>query len=175
MAKPEGPQISVRKRCYLKILTATSVLSIAAILQAQQTPPSPRKDAAALDRALDRITAAGKSQREIAQYVFETHGCESCHVAGQDGKLGFTAKGRQIGKGFEGCVSMLSAMNLIAQVQDDQRTPDQCKKAARFQEFGCTFCHKITPGKMGLTEIGAKLSHMHLGCVQVEQQVASKH
>jgi hypothetical protein len=119
------------------------------------------------------MTAAGQSQREIARYVFDTHGCKSCHVAGENGKLGLTEKGRQISKGFEGCISMLSAMNLIAQVSDDQRTPDQKKKAARFQEFGCTFCHKITPGKMGLTEIGAKLSHMHLGCVQVEQQLAS--
>jgi hypothetical protein len=119
------------------------------------------------------MTAAGQSQRKIARYVFDTHGCKSCHVAGQDGKLGLTEKGRQISKGFEGCIPMLSAMNLIAQVSDDQRTPDQKKKAARFEEFGCTFCHKITPGKMGLTEIGAKLSHMHLGCVQVEQQLAS--
>jgi cytochrome c551/c552 len=160
------------RRRHLKIFIAAIAIVIGAMLQAQQTPqPSQQKDVA----TLDRMTAAGKSQGEIAQYVFDTHGCKSCHVTGQDGKLGFTDKGRQIGKGFEGCISMLSAMNLIAQVSDDQHTPDQRKKAARFEEFGCTFCHKITPGKMGLTEIGAKLLHMHLGCVQVKQQLASKH
>lgn len=149
---------------HLKVFLSGLGLAAALLAQSQQ------KDVA----TLDKMTAAGKSQREIAQYVFDTHGCKSCHVAGSDRKLGFTEKGKQIGKGFEGCISMLSAMNLIAQVSEAQRTPDQRKKAARFEEFGCTYCHKITPGKMGLTEVGAKLSHMHLGCVEVERQVAAK-
>lgn len=68
---------------------------------------------------------------------------------------------------------MLTAMNLIAQVPDSQRNTQQRQKAARFQAFGCTFCHKITPGKMGLTEVGAKLGHLHLGCVDVEKLVAN--
>jgi cytochrome c551/c552 len=122
--------------------------------------------------ALDRMAAAGKSQQEMAQYVFETHGCKSCHTVGQNGKLGFTERGTQIGKGFEGCISMLTAMNLIAQVPDAQRTTQQRQKAARFEEFGCTVCHKITPGKMGLTPVGEKLTHLHLGCVNVEKLVA---
>ena len=157
-------------RSHVKFFVAIGLLACGGILPAQQTAPSSPKDVA----TLDKMKAAGKSQREIAQYVFDTYGCKSCHVAGQDGKLGFTAKGHEIGTGFEGCVSMLSAMNLIAQVSDDQLTPDQRKKAARFEEFGCAYCHKITPGKMGLTEVGAKLSHLHLGCVEVEQQVAGK-
>ena len=149
-----------------RLIVFISGCGLGAALLAQ----SPQKDVA----MLDKMTAARKSQREIAQYVFDTHGCKSCHLAGPDGKLGFTEKGKQIGKGFEGCISLLSAMNLIAQVSEDQRNPDQRKKAARFEEFGCTYCHKITPGKMGLTEVGAKLSHMHLGCVEVERQVAAK-
>ena len=153
-----------RRRLNVFIATCSLSLGIGLFAQSQQ------KDLA----MLDKMEAAGKSQREIAQYVFDTHGCKSCHVAGQDGKLGFTEKGKQISKGFEGCISMLTAMNLIAQVSDDQRTPDQRKKAARFEEFGCTYCHKIMPGKTGLTEVGTKLSRMHLGCVQVEQQVAAK-
>jgi hypothetical protein len=131
--------------------------------------PSPQNTAA----SLDRMKAAGKSQQELAQYVFDTHGCKNCHTVGQQGKLGFTERGRQIGKGFEGCISMLSAMNLIAQVADAQRSAEQRQKAARFEAFGCTFCHKITPGKMGLTEFGAKLTHLHLGCVDVEKLVAN--
>jgi cytochrome c551/c552 len=155
----------------MKLFIAISGLSLCAVLLAQQNSRPSQQNVAA---TIDRMNAGGKTQAEIAQYVFDTHGCKSCHVAGQDGKLGFTARGREIGKGFEGCVSMLSSMNLISQVSDDQRTPGQRKKAARFEEFGCTFCHKITPGKMGLTAVGAKLSHMHLGCVQVEQQLSAK-
>ena len=123
---------------------------------------------------LDRMIAAGKGQQELAQYVFDTHGCKSCHTVGQNAKLGFTERGKQIGKGFEGCISMLTAMNLIAQVPEGQRTAQQRQKASRFEEFGCTFCHRITPGKMGLTEVGAKLTHLHLGCVDVEKLVAGK-
>ena len=131
--------------------------------------------AAAQTQDLDRMIKAGKSQRELAQYVFNTHGCKSCHTMGQDGKLGFTEKGKERAKGFEGCISMLTAMNLIAQVPDAQRSAEQRQKATRFEEFGCTTCHKIVPGKMGLTDLGAKLTHLHLGCVDVEKLVAGKH
>jgi cytochrome c551/c552 len=123
---------------------------------------------------LDKMAAAGKSQREMAQYVFDRHGCNGCHTAGQDGKLGFTAKGKQLSGGFEGCVRSLTAMNLIAQVPENQRSADQKKTAQRFGEFGCTTCHQIVPGKLGLTELGSKLTHLHLGCVDVEKTVASK-
>jgi cytochrome c551/c552 len=141
------------------------VFGMAALAQ-----PSPQTTAA----TLDRMSAAGKSPQELAQYVFDTHGCKGCHTVGQNGKLGFTDRGKQIGKGFEGCISMLTAMNLIAQVPDAQRSAQERQKAARFQEFGCTFCHKIIPGKMGLTEVGTKLTHLHLGCVDVEKLVAGK-
>lgn len=147
----------------------TTLAGIALSLPLALAQPSPQSTAA----TLDRMKTAGKSQQELAQYVFDTHGCKSCHTVGQNGKLGFTERGKQIGKGFEGCISILTAMNLIAQVPDAQRTTQQRQKAARFEAFGCTFCHKITPGKMGLTDVGAKLTHLHLGCVDVEKLVAS--
>ncbi len=131
--------------------------------------------ASAQTQDLDRMIKAGKSQRELAQYVFNTHGCKSCHTIGQDEKLGYTEKGKERAKGFEGCISMLTAMNLIAQTQDAQRSAEQRQKAARFKEFGCTTCHKIVPGKMGLTDLGSKLTHLHLGCVDVEKLVAGRH
>jgi len=130
--------------------------------------------ATAQDKQLDRMIAAGKSQKELAQYLFNTHGCKSCHTMGQNGKLGFTEKGKERAKAFEGCISMLTAMNLIAQVDEKQQSPQQRQKAARFEEFGCTACHKIIPGKMGLTDIGAKLTHLHLGCVDVEKLVSTR-
>jgi cytochrome c551/c552 len=123
---------------------------------------------------LDKMSAAGKSQKEMAQYVFDNHGCKSCHTAGENGKLGFTQKGKQLSTGFEGCIRSLTAMNVIAQVPANQRSAQQKNTAQRFDEFGCTLCHQIVPGKMGLTELGSKLTHMHLGCVDVEKTLASK-
>jgi cytochrome c551/c552 len=123
---------------------------------------------------LDDMIAAGKSQRELAQYVFDTHGCNGCHTVGVDGKLGFTEKGKERAKGFEGCINMLTQMTVIVQVPEAKRSAQQRQRAERFEEFGCTACHKVTPGKVDLTEVGAKLSHLHLGCVDVEKLVAAK-
>jgi len=133
-----------------------------------------KQSAQATSAALDKMIAAKKSQKELAQYVFDNHGCNTCHTVGENGKLGFTARGKQLTNGFEGCIRTLTAMNVIAQVPANQRSADQTTRAQRFDEFGCTLCHQIVPGKMGLTGLGAKLSHLHLGCVDVEKQVASK-
>ena len=149
-------------------LASAAVLFAGIGLLAQPKPPSP----AATSAALDKMIAAKSSQKEMAQYVFDTHGCKTCHTAGKGGKLGFTEKGKQLTNGFEGCIRMLTAMNVIAQIPANQRSADQRTKAQRFDEFGCTLCHKIVPGKMGLTELGAKLTQMHLGCVDIEKQLA---
>ena len=144
--------------------------------QAQQSQPLHTKSESSLqdsNATLDRMIAAGKSQRELAQYVFNTHGCKSCHTVGHDGKLGFTEMGKQKAKGFEGCISMLTALTVIVQVPEGERRPEQLQKAARFEEFGCSACHKIAPGKMDLTEAGAKLAHLHVGCVDVEKLMSS--
>ena len=122
---------------------------------------------------LDQMIAAGKSNQELAQYVFDTHGCKNCHTVGHDGKLGFTKKGEERAQGFEGCISTLKAMSIIAKVPENQRSATQRRRAQRFEEFGCATCHKLAPGKMGLTEVGAKLENLHLGCVEVEKLVAS--
>lgn len=124
---------------------------------------------AASSPPLDRMIAAGKSTRELAQYIFDTHACRDCHTIGQEGKLGLTKRGEQRAQGFEGCVSTLKAMSIIAKVPVNQRSATQRQRAERFQEFGCATCHKLTPGKMGMTEVGAKLANLHLGCVEVEK------
>ena len=118
---------------------------------------------------LDRMIAAGKSPQELAQYVFDTHGCKSCHTVGRDGKLGYTERGKERAKGFEGCINMLTSMTVIVQLSEERRSDEQRQRAAKFEEFGCTACHKLTPGKLALTDIGAKLQHLHLGCVDVEK------
>ncbi|HLK51267.1 MAG TPA: hypothetical protein VKT49_24165 [Bryobacteraceae bacterium] len=112
--------------------------------------------------------ASAQDAMALTQSVFETRGCNSCHTVSSNGTLGFNEKGKRLGQDFEGCSRMLAAMNLIAQVDQDQRSPQQRKIAARFDEFGCGFCHKITPGKLGLTEVGSKLGNLHLKCVAVD-------
>jgi cytochrome c551/c552 len=118
---------------------------------------------------LDRMIADGKSPRELAQYVFDTHSCKKCHTIGRDGKLGFTELGKQRAAGFEGCIHLLTVMTEIVRVPEQKRSPQQREKVARFDEFGCTSCHQVSPGKLTLTEAGAKLKHLHLGCVEVEK------
>lgn len=135
---------------------------------------APNQKPSVSDAALEGMIAAGKSAQELAQYVFDTHGCKRCHTIGHDGKLGFTDQGKERAKGFEGCIKMLTAMTVIVQVADDKRTPQQRDKAQRFAEFGCTSCHKVQPGKLGLTDVGAKLQHLHLGCVDVEKLVSAQ-
>jgi cytochrome c2 len=151
-------------------ILSAAVLFLAACLLAQPTPPSPETTSA----ALDKMIAAKKSQKDLAQYVFDNHGCKTCHTVGENGKLGFTEKGKQLTNGFEGCIRMLTAMNVIAQMPASQRSADERTKAQRFDEFGCTLCHKIVPGKMGLTDLGTKLTQLHLGCVDVEKLLAAK-
>jgi cytochrome c2 len=141
----------------------------------QAAPPKDTKSqpsATTTIAALDAMTAAGKSRDQLAQHVFGTHGCSNCHTVGRDGKLGFTERGKQTGQGFEGCISLLTAMTVIVQVDEDERSQQQREKGARFKEFGCAFCHKVSPGELALTEVGSKLAHLHLGCVDTQKLVA---
>ena len=151
-----------------------AALSVAPLLFVPETRGQQKSDPKTSISTLDKMSAAGKSHKEMAQYIFENHGCNGCHTAGENGKLGFTEKGKQLASGFEGCIRSLTAMNLIAQVPASQRSADQKKTAQRFEEFGCTLCHQIVPGKMGITELGAKLTHVHLGCADVEKVLASR-
>jgi cytochrome c551/c552 len=115
---------------------------------------------------------SAKSPDELAAYVFEHHGCKSCHTLGQGGKLGFTDRGKEVGKNFEGCISLLTSMNVIAQTKAANRTAEEKQKAARFEQFGCTTCHQIVPGKLGLTDYGKKLKSLHMACTDVERLMA---
>lgn len=115
---------------------------------------------------------SGKSPDELAAYVFEQHHCSNCHTVGAGGKLGFNERGKEVGKGFEGCISLLTSMNVIAQVKPANRTDDEKHKVTRFEQFGCTTCHQIVPGKLGLTSYGQKLKSMHMACTDVERIIA---
>lgn len=113
--------------------------------------------------------AAGKSTDEVAHYIFRNYSCNDCHTLGKEGQFTFTSQGEERKKSFEGCIALLTTMNVVAQISDTQRTPEQKIKADRFDEFGCSFCHQIQPGKMGLTETGKKLVSLHLACTDVQR------
>jgi cytochrome c551/c552 len=158
-------------------LAVICALTCSAVLFSQAKPASQTtasSKAAVSGKALTDVEMARMSSNDLAKYVFENHGCKNCHTMGADGKLGFTERGKQVGKGFEGCISLLTSMNVIAQVKEADRSAEEKHKAARFQEFGCTTCHQITPGKLGLTAYGTKLKSFHMACTDVERILAAQ-
>ena len=114
-----------------------------------------------------------KTPVQLAAYIFENHGCKNCHTLGAGGKLGFTDRGKRVATNFEGCIRLLTAMNVIAQLEEKNRSAEDKARALRFQQYGCATCHQITPGKLGLTEYGSKLASLHLACTDVERIVAA--
>jgi hypothetical protein len=134
--------------------------------------PSPQEQSHNGAKPHDDADLSGKSPDELAAYVFEHHHCNNCHTMGAGGKLGFNERGKEVGKGFEGCISLLTSMNVIAQVKPANRSDDEKHKVARFEKFGCTTCHQIVPGKLGLTSYGQKLKSMHMACTDVERIIA---
>jgi cytochrome c551/c552 len=140
----------------------------------QPAASSEATDSGARGKPLTDAQMAHMNSDELAHYVFENHGCRNCHTMGANGKLGFNERGKQVGKGFEGCIALLTSMNVIAQVKESDRSAEEKHKAARFREFGCTTCHQITPGKLGLTAYGAKLKSFHMACTDVEKTLAEK-
>jgi cytochrome c551/c552 len=146
----------------------TSICLTAALVSCSSPRPAQPQ------QPLAEISLSGKSSQEIAEFVFAHYGCNSCHTLGKAGRLGFTERGRQVGKNFEGCTSLLTAMNVIVHVREENRTAEDRRKAAQFQEFGCAACHQITPGRMGLTEIGSKLASLHMTCPEVQRLLSER-
>jgi cytochrome c551/c552 len=136
--------------------------------QSKSNAPADVKPAPS-SRTLDERAVAGKSPQEVASYVFATYDCNSCHTLGQEGKFGFTARGEQLHSNSEGCVSLLTSMSVITHVNESDRTSEQKVKAAHFNEYGCTMCHQVTPGHLGLTETGGKLASLHMSCSEVQR------
>lgn len=119
---------------------------------------------------LDAATA-GMNRSAVAAYVFKTYECQSCHVATAEGGTGFTARGADAREEFVGCVKLLTTVNTTLGTDPKAWTPDERRKHQNFTDFGCTFCHAPASGRMGFTEVGRKLGALHLGCVQVAQEV----
>jgi len=172
-------RLSRRFFCILASLNCAFVLAAFSMPQrahsaslSQVGQPVAQGQSSKAPKSTDEVDLSSKSPDELAAYVFEHHHCNTCHTLGQGGKLGFTDRGKEVGKNFEGCISLLTSMNVIAQVKAANRTTEEKTKAARFQQFGCTTCHQITPGKLGLTEYGTKLKSLHMACTDVERILA---
>jgi len=168
-------------RCNLTVicLFIWAVFSSASLLSqsapTSQTAPPPKATSSGSSKALTDAQLSQMSPDDLAKYVFQQHGCKNCHTLGKEGKLGLTERGMEVGKNYEGCVSLLTSMNLIAQLKEAERSSVDKKTAARFQEFGCTTCHQVVkPGKMGLTSYGAKLKSMHMACTDVEKLLSQQ-
>ena len=172
--------MSTRTQNKAKMIAAACFLAVVAFVscsqRAEQSKGSAPADAAPAktSRTLDERAVSGKSPEEIANYVFASYDCNSCHTLGGEGKFGFTARGEQLRSNSEGCVSLLTSMSVIAQVNDSDRTAGQKVKAAHFNEYGCTMCHQVTPGHLGLTDTGSKLASLHMSCSDVQRILTQK-
>src|ERR1700694_5281950 len=97
------------------IWLGTSLVLCSVLLFSQSKPgsrpaQSSTASASTSPNALTEAQMSKMSSDELAHYVFEHHGCNTCHTLGANGKLGFTDRGKQVGNGFEGCISLLTSM-----------------------------------------------------------------
>jgi hypothetical protein len=104
---------------------------------------------------------ARMNSAQLTKYVFSHQGCDSCHTLSATFQLGLTDRGQPLAKGFEGCAGLLTAMNVVGELPPADRSPDETQIADKFQQFGCTTCHQIIPGKMALTDYGMKMKSLH--------------
>ena len=153
----------MNRRWLKNILFAFACLGLAASLLccSRQGSPPPKTSS--------ELDPSGKSPQELARFVFANYGCNGCHTLTGQEKFGFTERGNQLRQNFEGCISLLTSMNVLVHVPEAQWTAEERRKHAHFQEYGCMFCHQVSPGRMGLTEMGKKLVSLHLSCGEVQR------
>jgi len=117
---------------------------------------------------LEKVTAA-KTAHGAATFIFDNYGCKNCHTLASGGKFGYTTRGKQLKSSSEGCIALLTSVSRIVTLPEADRTAEHKEKLAHFNDFGCTACHRISFGAVGLTEVGAKLQTMHLACTDVQR------
>jgi len=135
----------------------------------ESAPPAGSAGAGISDAELSQ-----KSPHELAQYIFEHNGCNSCHSLGEQGQVGYTAHGQQVRQQSEGCIDLLTAMTAIAQKPESQWTANDRTKSEHFGEYGCTSCHQVADGKVSLTALGAKLGNWHMSCPEVMRLLSER-
>ncbi len=114
----------------------------------------------------------GKSSREIAQWIYDSYGCQTCHSLTQTGVFGLTGQGEVMARDFQGCPGMLTTVWETLSVAEAQWTEQQKTTRVDFERFGCTVCHQIGSTSLGLTEIGAQAAILHMSCSEVSAAVS---
>ncbi len=112
--------------------------------------------------------AEGKSPREIAKWIYDNHGCVSCHTLTSTGLFGLTPQGQARAEDFEGCPGMLRTVWNTLVLAEKEWTQRQRRVRRDFVDFGCALCHEVGPTGVGLTEIGAKAALLHMSCSEVD-------
>lgn len=160
----------MRARGVPATLTAAALLFAGALAAAcQRAPAAPPATAADFERA-----TAGLTRTQTVEYVLDTYKCGTCHTVDAGGNMGFTAKGEKSKElaaccaGSTMCVRLLQAANTLTATAESDRSPDERRMLQAFDEYGCSFCHRVEAGKTSFTGIGSRLGFMHLGCVEVE-------
>ncbi len=120
--------------------------------------------------------AAGPSEQgqepdelALARKIFTENKCQGCHVLTSEGHFGYTEKGVEIKAKSEGCIGLLTSVTKAAQIPQANWTETQQRHYQDFQSFGCTTCHDVQPGHVGMTKFGAKMSAWHMSCPAVER------
>jgi cytochrome c551/c552 len=149
----------VRRRLWIFILVISAAAGCSS--RRQETPPATVAE-------LEKVTAA-KDAHEIATYIFENYNCNTCHTIATGGKFGYTAMGEQLKNKSQGCIALLTAVSRIVTLPEANRTAEHNEKLTHFKDYGCTACHRISLGSVGLTEVGAKLQVMHFACTDVQK------
>ena len=126
------------------------------------------QQSAAQPTSLLEYDAEGKSPREIAQWIYDNHGCVSCHTLTSTGLFGLTTQGQARAENFEGCPEMLKTVWGTLVLAEKEWTQRQRRVRGDFIEFGCALCHEVGPTGVGLTEIGAKAALLHMSCSEVD-------
>lgn len=114
----------------------------------------------------------GKSSREVAQWIYDSYGCQTCHSLTQSGVFGLTAYGEVMARDFQGCPGMLTTVVETLSVPEAQWTDVQKTTRLDFERFGCTVCHQIGSTSLGLTEIGAHAALLHMSCSEISATVS---
>jgi len=112
--------------------------------------------------------AEGKIGGEIARWIYDNHGCVECHTLTQSGLFGLTPQGEMMAVDFQGCPGLLTSVWETLTTTHEEWTPKQRQVREEFVRFGCTVCHQVGPTGVGLTEIGARASLLHMSCSEVD-------
>lgn len=105
----------------------------------------------------------GKTPLQIATWLYENHGCATCHVLTPQG-FGLTPHGTTMATQFEGCIGMMTTMRQTLTIPESQWNEKQKKVRANFAQFGCTVCHQVGAQSISLTKVGAKARMLHMSC-----------